>query len=66
MENEEKNNAMEKDKWGSAASQASVCLHFSPDEEEEQVADDPVSCFNCRYRRWTDKASFTCLKRLSK
>jgi hypothetical protein len=27
--------------------------------EEELVADDPRSCYNCRHRRWT-AASFAC------
>jgi hypothetical protein len=25
---------------------------FIPDVEEELIADDPRSCYNCRYRRW--------------
>jgi hypothetical protein len=32
---------------------------FHPDVEEEQVADEDRSCYNCRYRRWT-AASFVC------
>ena len=45
-----------------AAMAAVKCADFRADVEEELVADDPVSCFNCRYRRWTT-ASFTCQKR---
>jgi len=45
--------------WPDAARIAARCAGFRPDEEDEQVADDPVSCFNCRYRRWT-ASSFTC------
>jgi hypothetical protein len=46
--------------WAGAARQASVCVHFNPDVEEELTADDARSCYNCRYRRWTRK-SFTCM-----
>jgi len=45
--------------WQGAASAAASCESFHPDEEDEQVADEPVSCCNCRYRRWT-VAAFTC------
>ena len=38
------------------------CPHFRRDDEEECVSDDPVSCYNCRYRRWT-QTSFECMKR---
>ena len=38
--------------WEVAARQAAVCATFRPDVEEEQVADEAVSCYNCRYRRW--------------
>lgn len=47
--------------WSGAALVASTCLHFIPDVEEELVAEEPQSCYNCRYRRWT-AASFTCQK----
>jgi len=47
--------------WPDAARIAASCAGFHPDEEDEQVADEPVSCFNCRYRRWT-ASSFTCCK----
>ncbi len=49
--------------WSTAASIAANCATFHPDDEDEQVADETVSCFNCRYRRWT-VASFTCCKDL--
>ena len=48
-----------KEEWASAAAQASLCRRFSPDVEEEWVADEERSCYNCRYRRWT-AASFAC------
>jgi len=45
--------------WGAAARLAESCPGFIPDVEEERVADEPRSCYNCRYRRWSS-ASFTC------
>jgi len=45
--------------WQGAARAAVLCSSFRPDVEEERIADEPVSCYNCRYRRWT-AASFTC------
>jgi len=38
--------------WSAAARFAENCATFIPDVEEEQIADDPRSCYNCRYRRW--------------
>jgi hypothetical protein len=52
-----------RDDWGGAARIAASCPSFHPDEEDEQVADEPRSCFNCRYRRWT-AASYTCCKEM--
>jgi hypothetical protein len=40
------------DAWGEAAEKAKACRTFLPDVEEELVADEAVSCYNCRYRRW--------------
>ena len=48
-----------KEDWAGAARIAAACASFRPDVEEEQVADEADSCYNCRYRRWT-AASFTC------
>ena len=45
--------------WPAAAAMAAGCSSFRPDVEEELVADEARSCYNCRYRRWT-AASFTC------
>jgi len=45
--------------WQGAALVADSCLQFLEDVEEELVADDPRSCYNCRYRRWT-ASSFAC------
>ncbi len=50
-----------KDDRPGAAGVAGNCRYFRTDVEEELVADEPVSCYNCRYRRWTAD-SFTCLK----
>lgn len=47
--------------WAQAAEAAENCTAFSPDCEEECVADEEVSCYNCRYRRWT-RESFVCMK----
>ncbi len=48
-----------RDDWEGAARLAGGCSRFIADAEEEQVADDPRSCYNCRLRRWT-ATSFTC------
>ena len=48
-----------KEDWAEAARSAARCISFRSDVEEELVADDARSCYNCRYRRWT-AASFTC------
>jgi hypothetical protein len=47
-----------------AAGAAGNCRFFRIDVEEELVVDETVSCYNCRYRRWTPD-SFTCMKRKS-
>ena len=36
------------------------CPMFLADDEDEWVSDDPVSCCNCRFRRWTAE-SFVCV-----
>ena len=48
-----------KDDWAGAVKAAGNCSGFRADVEEETVADEPVSCYNCRFRRWTAD-SFTC------
>jgi hypothetical protein len=50
-----------KENWSVAAAVAAACTWFVADVDEEMVADDERSCYNCRYRRWT-AASFNCLK----
>lgn len=49
-----------KESWTAAARAALDCFSFASDVEEELIADDERSCYNCRYRRWS-AASFTCL-----
>ncbi|MGI2194162.1 hypothetical protein ACRN91_00825 [Shewanella baltica] len=39
---------------------AKLCTRFIPDDEDEQVDDEPRSCYNCQYRRWM-VAGFECL-----
>ena len=39
---------------------AETCPVFQADDEDEWVSDDPVSCCNCRFRRWTAE-SFVCV-----
>lgn len=46
--------------FAAAAFAAHACTCFTPDVDEEMVADEECSCYNCRYRRWT-AASFTCV-----
>ncbi|MEI6859269.1 MAG: hypothetical protein V5788_05715 [Shewanella sp.] len=40
---------------------AGVCSHFSPDDEDEQIDDVQVSCFNCMNRRWLE-SSIECIQ----
>lgn len=39
---------------------ANECSSFVADDEDEWVADEECSCYNCRYRRWTQE-SFRCM-----
>ncbi|WP_239027603.1 hypothetical protein [Geomonas diazotrophica] len=50
-----------KEAWVLAAEQAGACALFVADVEEEQVVEEELSCYNCRYRRWSVE-SFTCLR----
>ena len=49
-----------KESWVAAARAALECLRFAADVDEELIAEDERSCYNCRYRRWS-ATSFTCL-----
>lgn len=46
--------------WQTAAGVAAGCQGFLEDDEDELAAEEPVSCYNCRYRRWTPD-SFLCM-----
>jgi Leu/Phe-tRNA-protein transferase len=46
--------------YARAADIARECAAFRPDVEDEWVADEERSCYNCRMRRWTADA-FECL-----
>ncbi|MDD2319219.1 MAG: hypothetical protein PHO83_04120 [Geobacteraceae bacterium] len=50
--------------WAGAAAEALGCPAFREDVEEECVADEARSCYNCRYRRWTTD-SFSCIQVVS-
>jgi len=52
--------ALGKESWAAAARAAAECLRFAADVDEELIAEDERSCYNCRYRRWS-ATSFTCL-----
>lgn len=49
-----------KNDWTVTEKIAMKCSHFIIDDEDELVSDNLISCYNCRYRRWTSK-SFTCM-----
>ncbi len=48
--------------WSQAVAIAGNCTQFLLDDEDELVAEEERSCYNCRYRRWTER-SFICMKR---
>lgn len=45
-----------------AAAAAEECGQFVRDDDDECFFEESVTCYNCRYRRWTPN-SFECLKR---
>jgi len=47
--------------WERGHTIALACPAFVQDVEEEWVAQEPVSCYNCRYRRFT-AAGILCMK----
>ena len=51
------------EEWTTAARIAGLCSEFRPDVEEEQIADTPRSCYNCRYRRWSH-ATIDCCRQV--
>lgn len=50
-----------KNDYISVAEIAEICTNFKLDDEDELVTDEPKSCYNCRFRRWTSE-SFVCCK----
>ncbi len=46
--------------YAKVASLAASCNKFSLDDEDEQVDDNEVSCYNCLFRRWSSE-SFFCM-----
>lgn len=50
-----------KEDWDAAARIAERCSYYADDDEDEMTAEEPVSCYNCLYRRWTTN-SFICQK----
>lgn len=44
------------------AKAAVECGMFAQDAEDELVSDRPITCLNCRYRRWTADG-FSCQKK---
>ena len=49
------------DDYQASREAADVCLHFCPDDEDEQIDDVPTSCFNCMKRRWL-KSGLECIQ----
>jgi len=49
------------DDWSQGHAIAMTCVSFQQDVEEECVADEIISCYNCRYRRWT-QSGIQCMK----
>jgi hypothetical protein len=47
--------------WTQAAQAAQACAYFLADDEDEMIADEKRSCYNCSYRRWTVQA-FICTR----
>lgn len=40
---------------------AGACPLYQDDVEEESYLENALTCFNCRFRRWT-RSGFTCYK----
>lgn len=51
------------DDWPAGREIAIGCNDFSEDVEEEWLAEESISCYNCRYRRFMDKG-IQCMKSL--
>lgn len=44
-----------------AVKAAQKCDYYKKDYDEECFEDEDLTCYNCRYRRWTNN-SFQCMK----
>ncbi|MDO9491286.1 hypothetical protein [Acetobacterium sp.] len=51
------------DEWEHAQTMALSCSEFKQDVEEEWLAEETVSCYNCRYRRFVG-SGIRCMKSL--
>lgn len=51
-----------KNNWTDAVNEAEKCSFYTLDVEDEVIDDEFTACYNCRFRRWTEK-SFVCLKK---
>jgi len=51
------------DAWEKAQAIALNCSEFKLDVEEEWLAEETVSCYNCRYRRFVG-LGIRCMKNL--
>lgn len=51
------------DAWQAGHEIALTCDEFKEDVEEEWLAEEKVSCYNCRYRRFID-SGIRCMKLL--
>jgi hypothetical protein len=49
--------------WEKGQSIALSCPEFKPDVEEEWLAEESISCYNCRYRRFVG-SGIRCMKSL--
>ena len=54
-------NHLNLDDWNQGHATALACSQFKQDVEEEWVAEELISCYNCRYRRWT-QTGIQCMK----
>lgn len=63
-EEEEKEFQGGKNNWIETVKEAKNCSFFKFDVEDEVIEDEIVSCYNCKFRRWTVK-SFTCRYKLT-
>lgn len=56
-------NKLPVDDWQGGHEIAFTCNEFNPDVEEEWLAEETISCYNCRYRRFISNG-IQCLKSL--